>query len=136
LTTTLITKYGYKEDTKTISIGKKILGLDDKEEIDEDEDIEGLDFERGELEDTFEFGNIESLEGGPELVEDEEIIEDEIEEDSRYTLKDSPIDVSSDEEFTRTLLQVYKENEKNAGRVIKDRLKLVKSFSDYLIQSE
>src|SRR5699024_6164098 len=136
VTTTLITKFGYKEDTKTISIIKKVFGIDSKEE--DLDDVDDLDFGDGSEEDGgFEFSDFGDMDVGSDIVEDEEeIIEDDVDEDSRYTLKDSPIDVSSDEEFERTLLRTYKENEKNAGRVIQDRLKMVKSFSDYLIQSE
>src|SRR5699024_7260141 len=134
--TTLIIKFGYKEDTMTTGFIKKLLGKDTDEEKEEDT---GFDF-GGEEEDTgfmFEDLSDESGLGIDAIEEDEEIIDDDDEdEQDQYTLKDSPIDVDDHEEFERTLLDVYGRGAKNTGREIQDRLKLVKSFEEYLIQND
>src|SRR5699024_9392501 len=110
--TTLIIKFGYKEDTMTTGFIKKLLG----------KDTDG-----GKEEDTgfmFEDLSDESGLGIDAIEEDEEIIDDDDEdEQDQYTLKDSPIDVDDHEEFERTLLDVYGRGAKNTGREIQDRLK-------------
>lgn len=138
VTTTLIVKYGYKEDTWTTSFIKRIFGKD-KEKANEELD---MDFDFGDEGEESTTGFVfEDITGDSEkgIVEDEdEIIEDDDDEDedSRYKMKGSPVLVDNQEDFERTMLEVYKAGRKNVGREIQDRLKLVKSFEEYLIQND
>lgn len=138
--TTIITKFVFKEDTKTISIFKRILGIgeEEKEESSEEED-DLLNFDFGNTEDNdidtgFEFGSIEDISQGVE--EEEEFIERDVEIEDKYELEDSPITIDNDEEYNQLLLEVFADNSKYVGRNIRTRLDMVKSFSKYLIQND
>src|SRR5699024_1438883 len=141
--TTVITKYGFKEDTKTISVFKRILGIGEGNEEDtEDDDLRYFDFGDGDTEgsgdseDTgFEFGLIEHTLGVDDEDEDE-FIEQDIEVEDEYVLEDSPITIKTDEEFNQTLLEVFAENSEYVGKKIHTRLDMVKSFGKYLIQND
>lgn len=153
ISTTLIIKYGYKEDTRLIIFLKDILNKgeasneeskdednlfgEDEFGLDEFGDDLGLDMDEagsayGALDDSFH--SVNSVDSLGEIDEYEEA-----EEDDHFApdsgLKDSPISVESDETFQEDLLEVFAKNDRYMGKQILDRIGLVHSFSDYLIQN-
>lgn len=69
------------------------------------------------------------------LENDEDVFED-TDTDGHYILPMSRIDVSSKDEFNRTLLEAYKMNSKYQGVEIPERKKLIQSFSDFIISND
>lgn len=150
--TTLILVFVYKEDTALIKFlrnifrklfknGEESLESENDDMFDmlaeSDDDVEfssdGSGFSFGAL------GDLEETESefGDDDEEEYEIddSEDDDEDEPYNVLRDSPISTGSDEDFGNDLLEVFAKNSKNFGKEIGNRLDIIKSFSDYLIQN-
>src|SRR5690625_1210326 len=148
--TTIIIKVGFKEDTKLIQFAKEIMNKDDESTGLGDEDTsfslfdedEGEGLELGHDMDAggMAFGELEeredSLFGMDDGEDDYEETEDEDEDfDTGSGLAESPISVESDDSFMNDLLEVFAKSDRYMGKMIPERIQLVHSFSEYLIQN-
>lgn len=80
-----------------------------------------------------DFGLLEASEEDYEDDEDED--EDDFEDDP-FTIAPSPINIQDNTEFNQSLLEAFGKGHKNTGREINERIKLLQSFSDYIITND
>ncbi|MBE7114534.1 hypothetical protein FT641_18055 [Bacillus paranthracis] len=103
--------------------------LEEDDEGDSGEfDFEALNFSGEGVALDDEFGAVLTDE-----YEEEE--EDDLNE-GKYSIGASPISIQSDQEFYDSLLDVFAEGNKHRGRVINERIALLRSFSPYIITND
>ncbi|MGN4723861.1 FtsK/SpoIIIE domain-containing protein [Bacillus cereus group sp. MYBK15-3] len=101
---------------------------EDDEEGGGEFDFEALNFSGEGVALDDEFGAVLADE-----YEEEE--EDDLNE-GKYSIGASPISIQSDQEFYDSLLDVFAEGNKHRGRVINERIALLRSFAPYIITND
>ncbi|WP_416493759.1 hypothetical protein, partial [Bacillus mycoides] len=101
-------------------------------EEDEEGEPEEFNFE------TLNFNNDVGLDTdfGTTLVDEYEEEEEDDLNEGKYSIGASPISIQSDQEFYDSLLDVFADGIKNKGRVINERIALLRSFAPYIITND
>lgn len=123
-----------KKNTEDNSDSDSSLGMDiDLSALDMLDD--GLDLSNGSSIGLDQFSD-NKLVFDEDDDEDEDDFYDDDDSKGHYILPPSPIDISTNENFNRTILDVFKSNEKYQGVNIQKRKDLVHSFAPYLITND